>query len=707
MFGIKKRVLAREEDGGRWAGQPPRWTRRWLQLGLLGIAVASGCQDTGRAPSLEPVEDHVVAVGEELVINLRATDPDGDDITYGFEVPSDELDLDAEITARPDGTGVFRWTPLAADVGSWAVDFTASDGEHTDRVTVMIDVRSAVAGSAPIFREPLGSGTTLDLERNACLQLDVVVEDQDDATVTLGQEAPIIEGAQLEQTAGLSGQWSWCPNKSQLDQDRYPLVLSADDGDNDKTLKNYLVVLRHPPRPDCPGDAPVIEHEPEDLQTVLDPEIVAEISDDKGLKNEPLLYYTFVEPEFPIDFSQLELVQMELRQGDLRQGTWSARIPNPIAGQDEGASAKIWYIISASDDDDEQGSCDHVTEAPLGGAFELTVTHPGEGGGAGVCEACSADIQCGGPEDLCVIVGNQGDSFCLASCDGDQDCGAGYSCTPVMSVDGQMASQCHPDNASCGGTSTCDDDAYEENDTRSQAENGPELEPGLHELVACQDDDDWYRVEVASSSTLGVLIEGEGNANLDLGLYDAQGTAIAVSAGPTSSEVVEECILAGTYYVRVSGTGPDDLYDLLLETTPGTCQTTCEDDSFEEDDTIAQANVADLDLGPYSATDRMLCSGDVDVYEVDMFAGETLVVDLTFTQTSPGEDLDIHLLDADGVDLTPCSVDEPGGCDVSNGQSGSSNEHFEWEVTSSATFYVAVMGYDGAENSYDIAIDYQ
>ena len=50
----------------------------------------------------------------------------------------------AEVTVNPAGQGIFRWTPLAADVGSHALDFTASNGSSTTTVTININVKPAI-----------------------------------------------------------------------------------------------------------------------------------------------------------------------------------------------------------------------------------------------------------------------------------------------------------------------------------------------------------------------------------------------------------------------------------------------------------------------------------------------------------------------------------------------------------------------------------
>lgn len=671
---------------------------------LIAAVVIGACKDDSRPPRLEAVDDQSAAVGRELVITLRGTDPDGDDLSYDFSADLDDLDQRASISQRPDGTAVFRFTPLGADVGQWPFDFTVSDGTHADTVTATIDIRTALEGTAPLFREPLGSGTTLDLGLADCLDLDVVVEDQDDARVTIGQADPTIEDATLRQDTGLTAHWQWCPNKDQLDDDRYPLTLFADDGEHEPTIKNYLIVLRPGDGAECPGKGPAIVHEPADVESVLDVEISAEVSDDLGLKGPPVLYHSLEEPSEPIDFGQLQLVEMDLQSGDLQLGIWTASVPNPVAGQAAGSTATVYYLLSAVDDDDAQGECDHLTDLPDMGTFAIDVRNPGGNGGAEVCEPCSADVQCGGDADLCAVVGGRGATHCVASCEGG--CREGLTCTEVTSVGGTVAEQCMPPACDDGPGPDCREDDLEQNDTRAQAGMQDALDPESAEgLTFCEGDEDWYRLTVNQAGTIGGLLSaGSGEADLDLGLYDVGGGELVTSATGGSEELVEACVQPGTYYFRVysSDAGNRD-YDLLYTFDAESCSASCQDDAFEEDDTPAAATTANL---PFASAGRSICAGDADYHAVDLFTGETVVADLAFIHAEG--DLDLHFHDPDGTDLTPC----PGACSSSNGQSATSNEHFEWVIDEAGctpcTFYLSVQGYAGAANDdYDISIAFE
>ena len=99
----------------------------------------------------------------------------------------------ASVTVSPSGAGVFRWTPIAADVGQHAFDFVVSDGGNDTTVTITIDVKSAIgSATSPIFRQPLGTDTTIDLAKSQCVDLNIVIEDQDKNPVQLPADSVIM-----------------------------------------------------------------------------------------------------------------------------------------------------------------------------------------------------------------------------------------------------------------------------------------------------------------------------------------------------------------------------------------------------------------------------------------------------------------------------------------------------------------------------------
>ncbi|MEO8552015.1 MAG: pre-peptidase C-terminal domain-containing protein [Kofleriaceae bacterium] len=682
---------------------------------LASLATLVACA-SGTPPELDGLSDQVAQVGTELKIDLNGTSADGGKLTYGYHVADlDDLDGHAQVTVSPSGAGVFRWTPLAADVGQHPFDFTVSNGDATATVTITIDVKSSIgSATAPVFRQPLGTGTTIDLAHANCVELDIVIEDQDTAQVTIAQEEPIIEGATLANGDGQSAHWKWCPTKAQESEERYTLVLSADDADNPKTVKNYLVVLRGTSGgTSCPGGAPAISHTPANQTTRLDLAPMATITDDKGLKDAPLFYFSTTNPGATPDLSHMTQLSMTRSSGDNKNGQYTAQVPNPVASATAGQSATLYYVVVADDDDDSMGSCDHTTQSQV---YSMVVT---AGGSAttGICQACSADSQCGTGNE-CVYVGSMGDSYCLQACGGG--CPTGYSCSAgnIYSVDGAQGLQCVPQSGTCTApTGQCEDDTWEANDDRSAASHNPTMAPDLYDLVSCPSttdqyrmNDDWYKIVVPSSQRVDLQVSGDGATDLDLHLYHSDGTVVSASTSYTPDEEINTCLPAATYYVKVNGYGhARSEYLMFYDSHAETCNTSCVDDSHEDDDTFSQARATAYPT--FSSTGNKVCPNDDDWFKTTLYAGEVLTIDLTFTQSASSGDLDVHLYQDGAYDLWPCDIDHVSSCSVDHGQGASSNEHAVFTAPASCTagceYDVVVRGFNGATNSYGLALGIQ
>lgn len=696
---------------------------------LLGFSVLSGACSSddggGNPPQMTPLSDKAAYVGQEFTLEIGATDKDGDPLKFGFKScrVTNEGCTDQDIGGRADlrqagNLAVFRWTPIASDVGTHSFDFTVSDGKNVAKENITIEVKiQAGSSNAPVFRKPLGTGTTLDLTQKKCVDVEVVVEDADSPGVTISQADPIVAGATFDQRDGLSGMWTWCPSKEQISEgDRYALRLEADDGDNPPTTKNFLIVLRKAQKQDCPGEAPVIEHTPDSkLSTVVGLTIDARVTDDQGIKYEPLLYYTFDAPSDPPDLAEMTQVTMEAISGTMQDGIWAADVPNPVASKPVGSVGNVYYVIVAQDNDDKEGDCDHLTQSPATGTHAVEVTNPGGAGGLGLCKACSADIQCGGSNDLCAIMGTAGKTYCFRACSGPQDCPeSDYSCSdPITSVDGVTARQCIPNSGQCGGsTTTCTDDSWEPNDTMTQAFALPGLEQGTETgLVMCPGpssaDEDWYPIDVDESGSILAYLEGGSASDLDLALVSATGVVLSKSEDLGSEEIVEACVQPGVYFLRVySWQNIKNTYSLTYEFTPKTCAA-CIDDSFEPDDNAGQARNAYMtESTPYKSSTNAICPWNEDWFGVYMLDGETLYASVAFDQANSKEDLDIILYKG-ATNLTPCDETTDTGCNKQNGQSWTSNERLVWPNTTEGMYYVVVRGFNGSENLYDICIGLQ
>jgi hypothetical protein len=683
-------------------------------LGLLGLLPLAlwGCSNA--PPQLDPIPDQTAFVDREFVLGVHATDDDGDSLDFSFAADTPEISGRARMLPVSTDRGLFQWTPIAADRATnpiHAFDFYVSDGNTTVSATVAITVALAGEGTtSPVFVQPLGSGTTLDLALEQCLAVPVMVEDPDSINVTLGQEEPLIAGATIAQDGPLNGSWQWCPSPEQVAaDDRYLLVLSADDHDNPKTLKNYLLVLRTEPKPDCPGAAPTVSHTPHDVSSVVDLTITAEIADDLGLKYEPLLYVSASPPGDPPALGQMTQLSMVLLAGTMQAGTWGADVPNPVANDPPGSTAELYYVIVAQDDHPE-GSCYHLTQAPTTGSYRITVTNPGGSGGLALCEPCSADVQCGDADDNCVYLDDG--YYCFTGCSDSAQCPDGYYCSygNFTSIDGAQARQCIPNTYKCTVSTLCVDDGYEDNDTLGQASGSPALGPGTYPgLKSCPgypsgDDEDWYPIDISIDTQLDASIAGGAATDLDLALTDSAGTVISKGDSLSSNETISACLTSGRYYLHVYSWGEvENQYDLSLWLAGASCAGACQDDPYEDDDNASQARPVVVGSVAYVSTTNAICAWDDDWYEIYLLNGETVYSTLTFTQTSSAEDLDLYIYQG-STNLTGCAEATPGNCDPNNGAGTVSNERLEWTVTQGGYYYLVVHGWAGAENLYDICI---
>jgi hypothetical protein len=387
-------------------------------------------------------------------------------------------------------------------------------------------------------------------------------------------------------------------------------------------------------------------------------------------------------------------------------------VANPVAQMPAGTRQTLYYVFVANDNDDTAGTCNHTTTSQV---YMMTVTSTGTAN-LPICAACTSDAQCG-TGDECVRMGSSGASFCLQAC--GAGCPTGYTCstTPVTSVDGASAPQCVPQSGSCEMTTTsCTDDSWEVNDTQSDASHNPALATGHYDLVSCPSttnatraNDDWFKLVVTSDQRIDLLLAGGAATDLDLHLYHSDGTVITASTGLDANEDITTCLRAATYYVKVNGYGSArNAYALTYSSHAESCTATCSDDAREPDDAATTAR--ETTYPSFSSTANKICPDNDDWYKVPLFTGEVMTVDLTFTQSTATQDLDIHLY-RNGVDLTPCDIDDVESCSLDNGQGATSNEHTEFTTPSGCdlgcNYYVVVHGFNHSSNSYGIAIAIQ
>ena len=243
------------------------------------------------------------------------------------------------------------------------------------------------------------------------------------------------------------------------------------------------------------------------------------------------------------------------------------------------------------------------------------------------------------------------------------------------------------------GVPTCTDDDHEENDVLAEAS---EIASGsFASLVSCEGDLDYYRVDlgVGDEITIGlVFIDGEGD--IDLYLRDAEGASLASSLSFNDNEDLSwTADEAGPVFIHVrlfrdEGSAPGNTYGMdvdVVEATP-----TCAADALEENDT--QDTAAPVLSESYP--NLTACVDDADYYEVFLFEGATITVDLTFSHAEG--DIDVEIV-------------EPDGDWVAYSESEDDDESVEYTATQSGTYAIRVYIYedtgDTPGNNYDMTVD--
>ena len=180
-------------------------------------------------------------------------------------------------------------------------------------------------------------------------------------------------------------------------------------------------------------------------------------------------------------------------------------------------------------------------------------------GGRPLCAACSGDVECGGPGDLCVRNLISGESFCGVKCTQNSDCPSAFSCTD-LSGRGSGPYQCVPNSQTCAGYCNATDAAS----TAAECGLGSTCNLSTHTCqrktdgslcAACASDDDCASHIPTSrclvNRTAGSAFQGETFCGSDCSTGDCEETdAGTVGAGcvanPGACTAGFECVALGT-----------------------------------------------------------------------------------------------------------------------------------------------------------------
>jgi hypothetical protein len=358
-------------------------TQRTLKrLGIMALLLV-GCGPL-KGTRLQPLEPRTAEVGEELVVVLHA---DADANTAALSYSSDIEDLVTRklhptLTPYAGGEAIFRWMPLAADVGAHVVQFDADLGGAVASTRLNVTVVGGTGG--PAFREPVGDGTTFDPTQTPCTEVDILVDDTVSTQVTIAQGDVWTDNGSINQDTPLGGRLRFCPSQDQQMQGTvFPFTLVATDESGARAEKRYTIVLgqlRTPPQmPQMPGTTcdktpPVITTTPHaDITTSGNLHIYATIDDPSGVYD-AYVFWSTTDPGPNPDLTTMEPIEMSYLGGTSTSADFGATITNPVVNSMPGTTATIYYLIRSTDAADFVTGCTYNTAyAPATGDYSFVV----------------------------------------------------------------------------------------------------------------------------------------------------------------------------------------------------------------------------------------------------------------------------------------------------------------------------------------------
>ncbi len=245
--------------------------------------------------------------------------------------------------------------------------------------------------------------------------------------------------------------------------------------------------------------------------------------------------------------------------------------------------------------------------------------NPSTGRCTQVGDICLSDLECNTPSEICNLV--------TGGCD------PGCAMTGCTSPD-----TCDQASGHCFGSRMCMPDRLEPNDTFAQASAGGGLQT---QLTICAGDVDFHRFTLGAGDDVTITVDFvNGEGNIDIELVNAGGSVVAMSNGTGNNETIQyTAAAAGDYAVRVFltqdlGPTPGNTYSIRIDTQASPCP----DDSFEDNDSPFLAPL----VSAGSTNGLNVCDGDDDYFNIYVNAGETITVNVLFSQAEG--DIDLALL---------------------------------------------------------------
>jgi hypothetical protein len=211
----------------------------------IQVSVVPGGQGN-QAPVIEAIGDAELVAGEAFVLEVVATDVDGDLLSYSMQGDA----LDGALLDGDDGT--FTWTPPAAAAGnSYNVTFSVTDGTaeaSTDAKLVVRAPGDPGDNNLPPRIIPIADQS---VTVGQPYQLVIRAEDEAPDALQFSVAGALPPGASFD---GPSATFVWTPQADQVNQ-AFPVVFQVSDGEFRAVERVNFQVLAGDVQQDCVPDA--------------------------------------------------------------------------------------------------------------------------------------------------------------------------------------------------------------------------------------------------------------------------------------------------------------------------------------------------------------------------------------------------------------------------------------------------------------------
>lgn len=537
---------------------------------------AGGQNPTGNTPpELVRIGDRIVAVGENLIIELEASDVDGDLLSFSS---FGKLPLGSKFNK---GEHRFEWTPTLSGQTVY-LTFVVSDGQSFDRETIRIEVVKEKANHGPTF-QVIGDQQAIVGEP---FGLQLVATDADGDAIKFSVDGELPEQSNLDPATGI---FVWTP-KANLAGQTIRLSFVVSDGMlSDAMDVNVIVFKDGSTAGPAPPTFPPIDPQVAQLETTFTLKLLA--SDPNG---DPLTFsiYTGAPPDSTLSDDVFSYTPKDSEEGftfvttfSVSDGVFTAyqtvdisvkKSAGPISCYDDAGepNPSLFEATPVTAGTHSFSICDTETTpkdsdyfrifVPSGQTLTVSMSHDPEAGDLDLLIVDGAHLTVGASqtgattETATAKSKSNQELFIYVFGVGQADYHVSYTLNVGMAT-----------------TVDCVDDIYEPNDVYFSAKALPP--PGAS-LQICAGSPDWWEVYLSCGEDATFTLDTGNAGDLDMHLYGSTGNDEPVIAAAATGAVIEvldfkDAPEAGLYHLRVSGF-PTDVTEApytLMTTLGGAC----------------------------------------------------------------------------------------------------------------------------------------